>query len=191
MPGAHGGGNRNRRGNENDQHRHREQQNHHWLETPDHAISIAGVGHPVKRNRVLNSKFSMVIRPELQWQLAILCPGCENRPVQPATTIDRGAVVLVTLREPREKYWGVVLEITAAGVSISGIALSAFDDFARLVRDREPASSGVVFFPLHRVERVELDLPSGEIPSLRQRFAQACGRAAESVLLPEPPPEGR
>jgi hypothetical protein len=171
--------------------RHREQQNYRWLETPSHAISIAGVGHPVKRNRVLNSKFSIVIRPELQWQLAILCPGCENPPVQPATTFARGAVVLVTLREPREKYWGVVLEIMAAGVSISGIALSAFDDFARLVRDGEPACPGVVFFPLHRVERVELDLPSGEIPSLRQRFAQACGRAAESVLLPEPPPEAR
>jgi hypothetical protein len=110
--------------------------------------------------------------------------------VQPTNTFARGAVVLITLREPREKYWGAVLEINTAGVSLSGIALSAFDDFARLVRDGEPACPGVVFFPLHRVERIELDLPSGEIPSLRQRFAQACGRAAESVMLPASPPEG-
>jgi hypothetical protein len=112
--------------------------------------------------------------------------------VQPATTtFARGAVVLVTLREPREKYWGAVLEITTAGVGISGISLNAFDDFARQVHQGEAACPGVMFFPIHRVERIELDLPTGEIPSLRQRFAQACGRAAESVLIPEPQPEGR
>lgn len=111
--------------------------------------------------------------------------------MQPTTsTFARGAVVLVTLREPREKYWGVVLEITTAGVALSGIDLNAFDDFARLVRQGESACPGIVFFPIHRVERIELDLPAGELPSLRQRFSNVCGRSAESVLLPAPLEQG-
>jgi hypothetical protein len=101
----------------------------------------------------------------------------------------RGAVVLVTLREPREKYWGAVLEITTAGLALSGIDLNGFDDFTRLLRDGEAAHPSIVFFPIHRVERVELDLPSGDFPSLGQRFAEACGRPAESVLLPAMPGE--
>lgn len=97
----------------------------------------------------------------------------------------RGAVVLVTLREPREKFWGAVLEITTAGVGISGVNLNGFDDFISQLREGEPVSPTVVFFPMQRVERVELDLSNGDIPSLRHRFLAQCGRPAESVLLVE------
>ncbi len=93
-------------------------------------------------------------------------------------------MVLVTLREPREKFWGAVLEITAAGVGVSGINLTAFDDFTSQLRDGEPVSPGVVFFPMHRVERIELDQANGEIPSLRQKFLAKCGCPAETVLVP-------
>lgn len=100
-----------------------------------------------------------------------------------------GAVVLVTLREPREKFWGAVLDVSAAGVEISGIGLAAFDDFTHQVRDGEDVNAAVVFFPMHRVERMELDIANGEIPSLRQKFLAVCSRPAESVLLPEEPAE--
>jgi len=108
-----------------------------------------------------------------------------NRIVNSNSTFARGTVVLVTLREPREKFWGAVLEITTAGVGVSGINLAAFDDFASQLRDGEPASPSVVFFPMHRVERVELDVANGEIPSLRQRFLSKCGCPAEIVLMPD------
>lgn len=104
--------------------------------------------------------------------------------MNPDSTFARGTVVLVTLREPREKFWGAVLEITTAGVGVSGINLAAFDDFTSLLRDGEPASPGVVFFPMQRVERIELDVANGDIPSLRQRFLSKCGCAAEIVLMP-------
>jgi hypothetical protein len=105
------------------------------------------------------------------------------------STFARGTVVLVTLREPREKFWGAVLEITTAGVGLSGMTLAAFDDFTHLVRQGEAVSPAVVFFPMHRVERLELDTSNGDIPSLRQRFLEACGCPAESVLLPDMEPE--
>ena len=35
-----------------------------------------------------------------------------------------GATVLVTLSDPREKFWGVLLEVTAAGISLRGLDLT-------------------------------------------------------------------
>ena len=87
-----------------------------------------------------------------------------------------GATVLVTLSEPREKFWGVLLEVTAAGISLRGLDLNSFDDFVHLVRSGEPACPAAVFFPMHRVERMEADEHSGDIPSLKERFQEKTGR---------------
>lgn len=81
-----------------------------------------------------------------------------------------GVVVLVTLNSPREKFWGSILDISPAGLSVRGLDLNSFDDFVGLVRSGEPASLGAVFFPMHRVERVEIDAHNGDIPSLQERF---------------------
>ena len=99
-----------------------------------------------------------------------------------------GALVLVTLNTPREKFWGAVLEITPAGVSIRGLDLNSFDDFARQLRAGESATAGLVFFPMHRVERMELDTRNGDIPSLRERFEEKTGvdLAASLGALPDP-----
>ncbi len=108
---------------------------------------------------------------------------------QPQTGAFRaGALVLVTLNTPREKFWGAVLEITPAGVSIRGLDLNSFDDFARQIRAAEPATPGLVFFPMHRVERMELDARNGDIPSLRERFEEKAGVdfAASLGALPDP-----
>jgi hypothetical protein len=94
----------------------------------------------------------------------------------------RGAIVLVTLNSPREKFWGVVLELTTAGLAVRGIDLNSFEDFARLVRDGEPAAASAVFFPMHRVERIELDTRNGNIPSLAERFSSKSGRDVAEVL---------
>jgi hypothetical protein len=93
-----------------------------------------------------------------------------------------GAVVLVTLSNPREKFWGAILALTAQGLSLSGIELGSFDDLVSMIKAGDPASFGVVFFPMHRIERVELDLPDGNIPSLSQRFADKTGMDPATVL---------
>jgi len=81
-----------------------------------------------------------------------------------------GALVIATLSNPREKFWGMVLALAPAGVSLSGAELASFEDLTVMVRDGEPFTPAVVFFPMHRVERLELDLPDGNLPSLSQRF---------------------
>src|SRR5580692_12748574 len=93
-----------------------------------------------------------------------------------------GSMVVVTLGNPRDKFWGMVLALAAEGLSMSGIELASFDDFVVMVKDGEPFSPAVVFFPMHRIERIELDLPDGSLPSLSQRFSAKTGLDPAGLL---------
>jgi hypothetical protein len=87
----------------------------------------------------------------------------------------RGALVIATLANPREKFWGMIVALAPAGLSISGVELASFEDLTVMIRDGEPFTPAVVFFPMHRIERMELDLPDGSLPSLSQRFFSKTG----------------
>lgn len=93
-----------------------------------------------------------------------------------------GAVVIVTLNMPREKFWGSLLALTPAGASLRGIDLNSLDDFARQVRDGDEVNANAVFFPMHRIERIESDSRNGDIPSLQERFENKAGRAFVSLV---------
>jgi len=95
-----------------------------------------------------------------------------------------GVMVILTLGNPREKFWGAILAVALEGLSLSGIDLSSLDDCVAMVKDGEPFSPGVVFFPMHRVERMELDLPGAGLPSLAQRFAAKTGIDPAVALSP-------
>jgi hypothetical protein len=100
------------------------------------------------------------------------------RPFQP------GALVIATLCNPREKFWGMILALAPEGLSLSGAELASFEDLTVMVRDGEPFTPAVVFFPMHRIERVELDLPDGNLPSLSQRFFAKTGLEPPAALAP-------
>jgi hypothetical protein len=105
--------------------------------------------------------------------------------LMPGAPLDHGAMVLVTLNSPREKFWGAVLALTAAGVCIRGISLESFDDFSRQIKTGDNADPAVVFFPMHRVERIELDARYGDVPSLAERFLTKSGLNAIEVFYRE------
>jgi hypothetical protein len=94
----------------------------------------------------------------------------------------QGALVLVTLQSPREKFWGALLSLAPAGVVLRGISLVSFDDFALQLRSGEKAEPLTLFFPMHRVERIELDTALGDVPSLCQRFEQLTGMLAGKIF---------
>jgi hypothetical protein len=94
-----------------------------------------------------------------------------------------GTIIVVTLGNPREKLWGAVLSLTAEGLSLCGIELASFEDLISMVKEGEPFTPGVVFFPMHRLERMELDLPDGSIPSLSQRFTSKTNLDPTEVLF--------
>src|SRR5689334_8747624 len=102
----------------------------------------------------------------------------------PSEVFVPGALVIATLSNPREKFWGMILALAPEGLSLSGAELASFEDLAVMVRDGEPFTPAVVFFPMHRIERVELDLPDGSLPSLSQRFLSKTGLNPPQVLTP-------
>jgi hypothetical protein len=91
-------------------------------------------------------------------------------------------MVVVTLGNPRDKFWGMILSLAPEGLSLSGIELASFEDRALMVKGGESFSPAVVFFPMHRIERVELDLPDGSLPSLSQRFSAKTGLHPTAML---------
>jgi len=121
----------------------------------------------------------------------------DNHPVEPkSSTVDApvqvksqdpflpGAVVVVTLSNPREKFWGMILALGREGLSLSGAELASFEDLTVMVKNGEPFTPAVVFFPMHRIERAELDLPDGDLPSLSQRFFKKTGLQPAAALAP-------
>jgi hypothetical protein len=78
----------------------------------------------------------------------------------------------------------MILALAPEGLSLSGIELASFEDLAVMVKEGEPFSPAVVFFPMHRIERVELDLPDGNLPSLSQRFFTKTGQQPSTLLTP-------
>jgi len=91
-------------------------------------------------------------------------------------------MTVVTLANPREKFWGILLALTPEGLTLCGIELASFEDLISMVKDGEPFTPGIVFFPMHRLERMELDLPDGNIPSLSQRFTAKTSLDPSKVL---------
>ena len=94
-----------------------------------------------------------------------------------------GALVILHLVQPTEKFWGVLLRLAGEGITVRGINLSSFDDWARAVARHEATLDlATMFVPLFRVERMFLDEQVGEVESYSQRFHRMAGVAVESHL---------
>ena len=97
--------------------------------------------------------------------------------------LTRGVPVLLVLHSPREKCWGMLDEITAAGVFLRGLDLNAFDEWLGSVVRGEPfIGFSSLFFPMWRVERVSRDESTGGVPSLHEQVEQRTGRTLEELL---------
>jgi hypothetical protein len=99
------------------------------------------------------------------------------------TTIKPGTTVILVLHSPREKCWGVLDQISAAGVFLRGLDLNAFDDWVRAVMHDEPfIGLSDLFFPMWRVERLSRDEGGGGVSSLAEQFEQRTGRKLLEVF---------
>ncbi len=113
----------------------------------------------------------------------VLVELVERPEAEPATLVP-GAPVLVYLRDPHEKMWGLLRARDASGLVVEGMDLASFEDWMRQIERGEPASPGpsVAFLPMGRVERVLLDRSQGGLPSLADRFRQRTGRRVADVI---------
>ena len=94
------------------------------------------------------------------------------------------APVVLYLQSPKEKVWGLLLSVGTAGIVLRGLDLVVFDDWMRQeARGDEPMIGlSTVFYPMHRVERMERDETIGPIVSYADRFAQEAGRTVLEAL---------
>ena len=99
-----------------------------------------------------------------------------------------GSTIVVYLQGPKEKVWGVLVSLTPAGVVLRGIDLATFDDWMRQEARGEEELIGLttVFYPMHRVVRMERDETVGPLTSYADRFAREVGRSVGAVLGLEP-----
>jgi hypothetical protein len=94
------------------------------------------------------------------------------------------SIVVISLHSPKEKVWGILLELNTSGVTIRGVDLNSFDHLIRQVNEPDGERVGLptVFFPMTRVERISLDEPSGSIPSMAEVFERKIGRSLAEYL---------
>ena len=94
------------------------------------------------------------------------------------------SIVIANLGSPRQRFFGKLLEITPAGITVRGVDLDAFEDWINHIAAGE--ESGVqattTFFPLHRLEKMILDERLGAIPSLSNAFLTKIGTEIEEYL---------
>ncbi len=94
------------------------------------------------------------------------------------------SIVIISLHSPKEKIWGQLVALTGSGVTVRGIDIGSFDDLLCQILDPDEGTVGLatVFYPMHRVERIALDEPSGSIPSLAERFQRKVGVSIQEYL---------
>jgi len=97
---------------------------------------------------------------------------------------EKSSLVVINLVNPREKFFGVLSALSAAGVTMRAINLDSFDDWIRQIARDEDLSLDLVtmFVPLFRVERIFLDEPSGSIKSFAERFEDVVGQSVQKFL---------
>jgi methylmalonyl-CoA/ethylmalonyl-CoA epimerase len=95
-----------------------------------------------------------------------------------------GSAVLLYLRDPPEKQWGVLRRLDSTGVIAEALDLGSFDDWIRQIErgDEDVVGPSVIFVPMSRVDKILLDRSSGELPSVAERFERRVGRTVQAVL---------
>jgi hypothetical protein len=103
-----------------------------------------------------------------------------------------GDAIVLYLHSPKEKVWGLLASITPAGIVVRGLDLAVFEDWLRqeLRGEEELIGPSTLFYPIHRLERVERDESLGPVSGFADRFEREVGRSVSEVMgfVRAPPP---
>jgi hypothetical protein len=101
------------------------------------------------------------------------------------TGIDPDSLVVVNCANPREKVWGVLMQLDAVGAVIRGLDLNSVEDWLSQERNHGDSliTPGTFLIPTHRILRIDLEECGGPVESFGDRYAAACGRDVRDALL--------
>lgn len=100
-------------------------------------------------------------------------------------SIVKNTVIMVYLVNPREKVWGLLIDLAPAGVWLRGMDLNSFDDWLRslcLPVDQR-LSPSIGFYPLARVEKILVEDAADGAGSLDARCLARTGRRLRDCIL--------
>ncbi len=94
------------------------------------------------------------------------------------------SLIIANLVNPKEKFFGILLALSSAGVTLRGVNLDSYEDWIHQIARNEDLDLDLItmFVPLFRVERIFLDEPSGAIKSYSQRFQEVTGVPIRTFL---------
>ena len=95
-----------------------------------------------------------------------------------------GQLVVLVLREPKERLWGRLLGLETSGVVLRGVDLTPWEEILALVKrgEQDQVALGTRFIPMHRIESLYLDEPSSGVISLAEEFQQRTGTDPQDFL---------
>lgn len=98
------------------------------------------------------------------------------------------SIVVLYLREPPAKVWGVIRSLDGTGVAVEGVDLRSFDELLRGASSGEmgPADLSLAFYPLGRVEKILMDRGTEAAPSLTDQFRARLGKGLVEYLKAAP-----
>jgi hypothetical protein len=102
--------------------------------------------------------------------------------------LTEGSPVVLYLQNPKEKVWGLLISLGTAGIVVRGLDLAVCEDWMRQEarHDESLIMPTTLFYPMHRVERLERDETSGPLSGYVDRFALEVGRSVRHVLGLDP-----
>lgn len=111
---------------------------------------------------------------ELSQRPAAACP----QPFAP------GSLVVAYLTEPNQRCVGVLQELDSTGLKLDGLELDAWEDWVSQWSkgDSGPLSPSLQFYPARRIERIDADRDSADLPSFARRFEQRTGRSLGEAM---------
>ena len=97
--------------------------------------------------------------------------------------IQPGSFVITHLQNPKEKFWGLLVDLNAAGVTVYGLDLNSFEDWTRMiVSNGRNIGLTAMFIPMWRIERVTLDQTIDDLLSLQAQFELRVGVPLKQYL---------
>lgn len=100
-------------------------------------------------------------------------------------SIGVGSLVVMHCANPREKHWGLLIQMDELGVVVRGLDLESVEDWlAQELRGGDPLIAPSTFFvPSHRLVRLDLDESGPVVTGYGDRFRRESGRDVRSALL--------
>jgi methylmalonyl-CoA epimerase len=110
---------------------------------------------------------------------------------KPAKDVDSGGaglapgeLVVLYLKDPKERLVGLLEHLDGAGVLLEGLDLEGWEDllgqYAR--GEEQPIGPSRQYFPIGRVEKILADRDAGDLPSLARQFHARTGLDLKEVL---------